>query len=179
MMRQRNISNRARRGVLLLVVLSLLMLFSLVAVTFVLVSSRHYDTTRNAIKNEQTGDDPRRFLDNVLAQCIRGTNDPQSVIGPHSLLEDMYGNDGINGALDSAAQNPTTRLIDLVISGVPTVLNQYETSAGVFQPVVTAAQIGQPGQYNGSVLTMIDGPLAGKSTAHCRLDGRQRPSLPA
>ena len=80
---------------LLLVVLSLLMLFSLVAVTFVLISSRHYETTRYAVKNEQTGDDPRRLLDNVFAQCIRGTDDSHSVIGPHSLLEDLYGNDGI------------------------------------------------------------------------------------
>ncbi len=160
---QCRMSLRERRGVLLLVVLSLLMLFSLVAVTFVLVSSRHYETTRYAVKNEQTGDDPRDLLDNVFAQCVRGTDDPHSVIGPHSLLEDLYGNDGVRGSITSAVQG-TGGLIDITINGIPTAITQYQDSAGVTQPIVTAAQIQQPGQYNGAVLTMIDGPLAGRST---------------
>ena len=45
----------------LLVVLSLLVLFSLVAVTFVLVAGRYYDAARNSVKVEQTGDDPAQY----------------------------------------------------------------------------------------------------------------------
>ena len=86
---------RPRRGVLLLVVLSLLILFSLIAVTFVLVAGRYYDTARNSVRMEQTGDNPQRLLEDVLAQCVRGTTNPHSVLRGHSLLEDLYGNDGI------------------------------------------------------------------------------------
>ncbi len=88
-------TTRPRRGVLLLVVLSLLILFSLVAVTFVLVAGNYYSATRNAVRNEQVGDDPRQLLDEVLGQCIRGTLNPHSGLRGHSLLEDLYGNDGI------------------------------------------------------------------------------------
>jgi hypothetical protein len=153
----------ARRGVLLLVVLSLLMLFSMVAVTFVLLSTRHYETTRYAIRNEQTGENPQQLLDNVFAQCIRGTDDPHSVIGPHSLLEDLYGNDGIQGFVASAAQS-ASGLIDITISGTPTSILQFLDQGGLTHPIVSLSQIQLPGQYNGCVLTMIDGPAAGKST---------------
>ncbi len=166
-----------RRGVLLLVVLSLLMLFSLIAVTFVLVAGRHYDATRYAIRNEQVGDDPRQLLDEVFAQCIRGTNNPHSVIGPHSLLEDMYGNDGIiyrqvsvtPTALGVAPVAASTQLLDLTFTPV----NPLEFTAfpGVVIPPtftlpypLSLSQIQTPGYFNGCVLTAIGGAADGRST---------------
>ncbi len=80
---------------LLLVVLSLLVLFSLVGLTFVLVASRYYDTVKRSLRNEQVGSSPRDLCDDVLAQLVRGTNNPMSAIRSHDLLGDMYGNDGI------------------------------------------------------------------------------------
>ncbi len=177
---QRRAGLRARRGVLLLVVLSLLMLFSLVAVTFVLVSSRHYDATRYAIKNEQTGDDPSQLLDNVFAQCIRGTNDPQSVIGPHGLLEDMYGNDGIvyrqhvlpptlPTPLTVVAHSTTNLIYDLTFSPLEPI--EFTSFPGIDVPTARTppypliqAQLQTPGYFNGCVLTAIGGVADGRST---------------
>ncbi len=177
---QRRSRLRARRGVLLLVVLSLLMLFSLVAVTFVLVSSRHYDATRYAIKNEQTGEDPSQLLDNVFAQCIRGTNDPQSVIGPHGLLEDMYGNDGIvyrqhvtpptsPTPLNFVAHSTTSLVYDLTFTPLEPI--EFTSFPGIDVPTVSTppypliqTQLQTPGYFNGCVFTAIGGAADGRST---------------
>ncbi len=61
----------ARRGVLLLVVLSMLALFALIGVTFVLVASQHRRALRAESRAEQYGDDYRKQLDNVFAQIVR------------------------------------------------------------------------------------------------------------
>jgi len=186
MMRQRNISNHARRGVLLLVVLSLLMLFSLVAVTFVLLSSRHYETTRYAVKHEQTGDDPRNLLDNVFAQCVRGTDNPHSVIGPHSLLEDLYGNDGISykGTVTVVAPQPYPNTPVLTLNVAPAAAPNFPNAGSAnsfyyngfatrpvyadrpagFQFPFSAIELQTIGYMNGRVFTAVGGAADGLST---------------
>ena len=82
-----------RRGVLLLVILGLLAMFGLVAVTFV-ITTGHFRRSAQALQRvDQFRDDPKALLDEAFAQCVRGSNNVGSAIGPHSLLEDIYGND--------------------------------------------------------------------------------------
>lgn len=81
----------ARRGVILLVVLGLLALFTLVTITFVVSSSQHRRGAVAAHRVEQLGDPPEALLNAALYQVIRGPRNPASVMGPHSLLEDIYG----------------------------------------------------------------------------------------
>jgi len=91
-----------------LIVLGLLSLFMLITISFVLESGHHLRGTKSAAKAEQQGDPPDALLNLAVKQVIRGPRSPNSVIGPHSLLEDLYGGirqrrgavaqDGANGA---------------------------------------------------------------------------------
>ena len=88
----------ARRGVLLLIVLTILALFSVVAVTFALVAGKHRQVTTKQSRMEQYSPDPRDLLDDGAMQLVRGSKNPVSPFFIHSLLEDMYGNDGLSSA---------------------------------------------------------------------------------
>ena len=61
---------KPRRGVLLFVVLSLLVLFVLVGITFVVVAGQYRRTTISAIRHERTGDAPEK----LLASCRDATH---------------------------------------------------------------------------------------------------------
>ena len=41
---------------------------------------------------DQTLDPPQKLLNEAMMQVARGPSNLVSVMGPHSLLEDMYGN---------------------------------------------------------------------------------------
>ena len=82
------------------------MLFTLIGVTFVLVASQSRRATRADSRHEQYGDDPQRVLDAVFGQIVRDTTNPRSSLQGHSLLADMYGNDGVK--MVSAPGTPIT-----------------------------------------------------------------------
>ena len=84
--------SNTRRGVLLLLVLCILALFALVAVAFVLISGQSQRSAKNMQRMDQTLEDPQKLMNEAMMQVARGTINPTSVLGPHSLLEDMYGN---------------------------------------------------------------------------------------
>ena len=79
---------------LLLVVLSLLVLFTMIAVTFVLVAGQYRRSSRAAGRAEQYGDDPRKQLDEAFNQLVRDSASTRSSIFRHSLLADLYGQTG-------------------------------------------------------------------------------------
>ncbi|MEX2118549.1 MAG: hypothetical protein WD847_02990 [Pirellulales bacterium] len=80
-------------------------LFTLIGLTFVLATSQGSLGAKAASRANRTGTSPRLLHRRVLQQIIRGHQNPVrnashdewsgSVIGPHSLLEDMYGDDNI------------------------------------------------------------------------------------
>ena len=93
-------SRRATDGVILLVMLGLLSIFTLVAVTFVVSSGHARRGARAAASAEQMGDPFDVLLNQAMMQVARGSNHPQSAIGPWGILEDMYGNsDVVTGAV--------------------------------------------------------------------------------
>jgi len=158
---------RVRRGVLLLVVLSFLVLFVLVAVTFVIVASQYRKNALGAGKAFQEPDDYNLQLDGAAMQVFRGSPDPVSPIlpvksvlsGPISLLEKMYGNGAALGTL--AAVNPN----GVIASGQFIDLQLPAGSVPLPPPPVALDPYGAPaGYYNGCVLTMLTGPAAGLST---------------
>jgi hypothetical protein len=98
--RNRPLSRRAADGVILLVMLGLLSIFTLVAVTFVVSAGHARRGARAASTAEQMGDPFDVLLNQAMMQVVRGSNHPQSAIGPWGILEDMYGNsDVVTGAV--------------------------------------------------------------------------------
>ena len=146
-----------RRGVLLLVVLGLLTIFTLLAVTFVIVARQSAIASREQIKAEQREDPPQVLLNSALMQVLRGTDDRRSVIGPHSISEDMYGSDGetffVQPSIDptfAGGQFLTFNLSESRINGQSTPTLRLEEDIEDY--------------YNGRVATFLDGPAAGQST---------------
>ncbi|MDO4585078.1 MAG: hypothetical protein Q4D62_13365 [Planctomycetia bacterium] len=84
--------SKSRRGVVLLLVLAILATFGITALTFFLSTGQVKDS---AVQNSQVGVQtftPETYLEEAVMQVLRGPKDNStSVIGKHSLLEDMYG----------------------------------------------------------------------------------------
>ncbi|MDA0659147.1 MAG: hypothetical protein O3C60_09910, partial [Planctomycetota bacterium] len=65
---------KQRRGILLLIVLSLLVLFVLVGMTFIVVTNQSYRAARDLGQVERVADPPEKLLDDAMAQLLRGSN---------------------------------------------------------------------------------------------------------
>ncbi|MDP6442475.1 MAG: hypothetical protein QGG36_24780 [Pirellulaceae bacterium] len=93
---------KPNRGVVLLVVLSLLILFVVIGLTFIVTSTQFRATAETVSKRKRVEEDPIKLIDLSLYQLLRdtpGSTLPSSIHG-HSLLADEYGNDGVRGQLD-------------------------------------------------------------------------------
>ncbi|MDZ4780879.1 MAG: hypothetical protein SGJ19_11550 [Planctomycetia bacterium] len=163
---------RRRRGMVLLVVLSMLAIFTLITVSFVLIASQGRRTAVAAARADRTNNTPQSQLHEAMLQIIRGTQNPLSVLQTHSLLEDMYGNDAVTGMITDNFPQPVT---NVTTSGVIQLAN-VEFDQQFNQPVPTGNQPNNPkdpfamsarlyrsGYFSGCVITMTSGPLAGKS----------------
>ena len=137
---------KPRSGVLLLVVLSLLVLFTLATLTFLVVAKRYKAAAANQPNYERVGDNPRQELDSAMYQVLRDTTNHSSSLLGHSLLADLYGNDGLEG---------TVTELKTVLGGQATWI-AYRSRNVQFQP--------SSGHFGGAVITMLDGPAVGLST---------------
>ena len=149
-------SPRRRRGVLLLVVLSMLVLFLLMGLTFVVVGTSYKDASESFAKIERTGDSPRKELDSAMYQLVRDTTNPLSAIRGHSLLRDMYGNDGFRAQVNpDPVEVPGTerQFLELTLAG-----ESKDIRGNDYVPQETF------GYYNGCVLTFLTGLNKGIST---------------
>src|SRR5687767_3138188 len=88
-----------RRGAVLLIVLSLLVIFVLIGITFVLVASRYNRTARDYAKVDTQGDPPRKLFEETLSQLLVGPRTPYSCLWQHDLLGDLYGKDYVVGTV--------------------------------------------------------------------------------
>ena len=91
-------SPSARRGVLLLVVLSLLVLFMLIGTAFLMSSNQYRKGMKEQAKQDATGNYPTKLLDRAVMQILRDTDNTNSAIRYHSLLRDLYGTDGFEAS---------------------------------------------------------------------------------
>src|SRR5262245_20152967 len=88
-----------RRGVLLLVVLSMLVLFMLIGTAFLMSSGTSKDIADKMKKVNRVGNYATDLLDRAAMNFIRDTENPASVVRDHSLLRDLYGIDGFQGVI--------------------------------------------------------------------------------
>jgi hypothetical protein len=96
-----------RRGVLLLVVLSILVLFLLLGTTFLISSSQYRSASRAVEKASRATFQADDTLERALMQLVRDTNNAHSAARHHSLLRDMYGADGFLGRTLASATGVT------------------------------------------------------------------------
>ncbi|HBO43802.1 MAG TPA: hypothetical protein DD670_07700, partial [Planctomycetaceae bacterium] len=106
----------SRRGVLLLIVLSLLAMFALIGLTFVILTNHARRSAETAGRAEQYVKGPEDKAEMVLMQCIRGTKNPASVLRNHGLLEDLYGADVVAGTITGASA--ASPYIDIEVPGI-------------------------------------------------------------
>ncbi len=103
--------NAKRRGVVLLVVLAILAIFGLIAVAFVVLTGQARRSARSVENIGLVTDPPQKILQQAAMQVFHGptTNpttgvpNPASVMGAHSLLEDIYGNGYIMGEVSTVS----------------------------------------------------------------------------
>lgn len=182
-----NKRSEPRRGVILLVVLGLLTLFALMTMTFILVAAQARRTAQATTEAEQYGDPPQTLLDEAALQVLRGTNNPLSVLRPHSLLEDIYGNSSATGEVESY-QGPGTGTFDGLVTfdesqhlpspdadradALDLASRHWHRGGLMFgldiplEGLDGAAGTADDafGFFNGRVLTMLSGRAAGQST---------------
>ena len=180
-----------RRGVTLLFVISMIVLFLLMGTTFVVVSNDFLRSARqrnritvNTVESlgEHTGE---KLITRALYDLVRGPSlsDANSPLRGHSILGDMYGygltayvKDVENVLIEpgvGASPNPQfirTELIgpniNLYDPGNTVALNNldedYFGSEVLTGKSVTVAKLGTaPGRFNGQLLSFVSGPSSG------------------
>jgi hypothetical protein len=136
-----------RRGILLLLILALLAMFGMVAVAFVMLSSQ---TLRGSIamsRQEKSYHPPANETDEALMQVLRGTLNPVSKMQPHSLLEDLYGNNSVSGTITGASSVCGGQLIEITtpidsilrqrVGSVLTIVSKYSLASGLSTRIVS------------------------------------------
>jgi hypothetical protein len=143
---------RRKRGIVLLVVISLLTLFILLGVTYTLVATQYRDAATSESRRELYGDNPETEMDMVLGQLLYDSLVRTSLQG-HSMLGDLYGNDGVAAKVTTAvaATSPAN-------SGIMTL----DLDGSVLQPFGGSLS-NIPDYYNGRVLTFTTGSAKGVS----------------
>lgn len=145
---------RNRRGVTLLFVLTLIVLFLLMGTSFMLIANqfRRSAVVMGNIKVRR--DDARSLVSRAFYDVFRGVplDDTTSPLRGHSILEDMYGY-GLLGNVDSVAPVPGTNQIYRLTMQQPGVRRMLDDGP------ITLAETDH--QYSGHLITFTSGPSAG------------------
>lgn len=147
--------HKSRRGVVILIVLSLLVLFVLLAVTFAIVAGQYRRAAEAQSRQEWLGVPAEKQLDSAVYQVVRDSPLLGSAIRCHGLLTDLYGTEGFAGSITSAANAPGTDNQFLDVNVQATVTNILANS-------YTLRLVA--GNYNGCVFTVLTGPARGATT---------------
>ncbi|MEI8212750.1 MAG: hypothetical protein WCI02_11420, partial [Planctomycetota bacterium] len=169
-------ASRSRRGLVLLLALGMLALFSLLAVTYVVAASASRAGAQASKRRANLGNTSSRGLaKESLRQILRGTQDAKSAAYKHAVLEDIYdtralrvqfGHRSYPLVSNSIVENWCLRLTPLAPqAGVEIVklsldprnpnLPNGDVSTYRLSPIENA--------YNARVFTVLEGPLAGQS----------------
>ncbi|HEV3021604.1 MAG TPA: hypothetical protein VGX76_04030, partial [Pirellulales bacterium] len=143
----------------MLVILSLLALFTLLGLTLVLATSRaKLNALASARSNPQAMRDDAA-IDEIVNQIFRGTNDPDSVLRFHSLLEDLYGSPILLGRVDGPPTANTLAPVSLANGQLVSMNVAAIPGNNLYNNIVPAG-----GEYTGLVITMLNGRAQGRSS---------------
>ncbi len=159
-------TNSNRRGVTLLFVLTLIVLFLLMGASFVLIANQFRRSAVVLGRIKVRRDDARTLVNRAFYDVFRGPSldDARSPLRGHSILEDMYGY-GIESIVSAAAFSSTSgnQLLNMTLDADNTTpehqyRNLLNLTFGNFEDY--------SGVYDGQILTFVTGPAAGVS---CRI----------
>ena len=152
---------RPTRGLILLIALGMLALFSLLAVTYVVAAGSSRTGSKSVLVRSRGDNIALAGTANKVANTfIRGTNDLDSPFYQKDLLGDVYGRNAI-----------TLRFGHIPIEPPTAVINPYWcTSVGgqflkvSLDPRSTNSVLSpNENEYNSRLLTVLEGPLAGQT----------------
>lgn len=83
--------NSRREGLILLIVLGMLSLFSLLAISFMVITSQSRRSNAGRANRDFRGTAPEKLLDSAMRVALRGTTDGSSFLRGQGLLADLHG----------------------------------------------------------------------------------------
>ncbi|MFN8740013.1 MAG: hypothetical protein ACK5YR_08835 [Pirellula sp.] len=186
MMYECNKMGRDRTGLVLLIVLGMLAMFSLLAVTYVVTSSSSIagsQAIKRRAQNSRLDLEQMGAADKVLRQLLRGTNDQNSIFYcSGNLLGDIYGPDAIRttaasyfsadavihyavpAAGDSSTTPPTPPDPERNVNLVKLSLKRDAETNGPLSDMEN--------DYNARLMTFTEGPLTGQTFRILKYVGR-------
>jgi hypothetical protein len=180
-MRHRKKSCVDRRGLVLLIVLGMIAMFSLLAVTYVVMSGDSRDASRAVLRGErQRNFDLDAIGRSVLTNMVVGTNDQQSPFYQHDILGDVYGRQSFVTKAHVFGATPSWQLMaNPAITAMTTRLPDFCMFKLSLNPVAengfTLSEF--ENDYNSRILTVLEGPLTGQSFRIIKYIGHVNPIL--
>lgn len=144
-----------RRGVTLIFVVTMLVLFLMMGTAFVIVSNDFLKSARKRGRRHLTASDRNALIERAFYDLVRGpelTNSNSPLRG-HSLLADMYGY-GFSASVATASVDSSEHFVVLTLGS--DAVNLIDGSALTLDPV--------PGNLSGLVLSVVSGPARGLAT---------------
>ncbi|MCI0358192.1 MAG: hypothetical protein L0211_06900, partial [Planctomycetaceae bacterium] len=160
---------KPKRGVILLIVVSLLTMLVLIGVTFVLFANRSQQNSNVANRREEYREPPDKMFEQVVWQLLYDTM-ARSALRGQSLLQDLYGPDHVYD--DPSSETPQNALDDTQIALVNGAMwggqgFAFQVRPETLQSFPAMPPLG-PGPlsplidyYAGRLLTFRDGPAQG------------------
>ncbi|MCC7336125.1 MAG: hypothetical protein IT422_13575 [Pirellulaceae bacterium] len=165
-------NNLRRRGLILLIVLSMLTLFSLLAISYVVFSGQSRSANFGMARRDFHGMKGGEVIDEAMKQILRGTTGNISAVGPHDLLGDLYGysessrSNQLNLQFRVRVPNPlpaSNRPQDYqILFGGSGVVKRF-LRIPLDMSVSNMAAPADHDAFTGRVLTFLQGPLSGIS----------------
>lgn len=143
-----------RRGVILLIVLALLTLFTMIGLTMVLATSQARLSALSSSRSKRSGTPYQQMLSRAFHEVARGSTNKFSSVQGHSLVEDLYGAPLFVGKLTTDPQSTSGGYGQLV-----TFQYSNTSATNVVPNVLPNANF----VFSGLVITMKSGAAAGKS----------------
>jgi hypothetical protein len=146
---------KKRRGIILLMVVSLLALFLLMGVTFAILAIQYKSAADASAQRERYGDTAGNEGDLVVNQLLYESLTPTSISG-NGLLRDMYGNDYLQYPNNFTPVNDTNFNVQTLTNGNQGggQLLEITFSTNFAASPTTGTPSVVPGYYNGRVLTI-------------------------